>query len=70
MKRTMKLTFTTDEDWAVVHETLRRLKKLPSVIDADTAAQNSTWHAALISDLCRFYIDRPATPPQSGEGRP
>ena len=63
MKRTAKLTFRDDEQWAAYKETMRRLKKMwiPQATDP-TEADHVVY-------LCTEWLDRPATPPQSGEGR-
>jgi hypothetical protein len=65
MKRTMKLTFTTDEDWATFREAMRRIRK--ACITSDPLSQPRD--ADHVAWLCREFLDAPPAA-KNGEAKP
>lgn len=66
MRRTMKLTFESDEEFATVLEALRRRSEVSPIATTDRCFIN----ASKIAALCREFLDAPQAAAKNGEAKP
>ena len=64
MKRSLRISFDDETEWAAALEFFRRTAKPTNVRNKELARGDVIVAHAI------EVLDRPATPPQSGEGRP